>query len=105
MKKAVAIAEFKYPGWRLVWVFDHSSCQSAMADDALDVNHMNVKPGGKQRLMRDTQYDGKTQKIYTTVRREKIAKGMRMVLEERGISTIGKNGDWMKKELATHPDF
>ena len=33
--------------WRSVWVFDHSSCYAAMADDALDVNTMNVKAGGK----------------------------------------------------------
>lgn len=51
MKRAVNIAELKYPkssGWRHVWVFDHNSCHAAMADDALDVNHMNVKPGGQQ---------------------------------------------------------
>ena len=56
MKKAVAIAEVKYlksAGWRHVWIFDHSSCHAAMADDALDINHMNVKPGGKQRIMHD----------------------------------------------------
>ena len=108
METAVKIAEVKYPkssGWRHVWVFDHSSCHAAMADDALDVNHMNVKPGGKQRIMRDTEYDGRVQKMYTTVRGEKIAKGMRMVLEERGVSTAGKNADWMRKELASHPDF
>ena len=51
MEKAVRIAEIKYPkveGWRHVWVFDHSSCHAAMADDALDVSKMNVKPGGIQ---------------------------------------------------------
>ena len=108
MERAVQIAEIKYPkssGWRHVWVFVHSSCHAAMADDALDVNHMNVKPGGKQRIMRDTEYDGRIQKLYTTVRGEKIPKGMKMVLEERGVSTAGKNADWMRKELASHPDF
>ena len=51
MHQAIEIAEIKYPkggGRRHVWVFDHSSCHAAMADDALDVNAMNVKPGGKQ---------------------------------------------------------
>ena len=42
-----------------MWVFDHSSCHAAMADDALDVSKMNVKPGGKQRVMRDTTWNGK----------------------------------------------
>ena len=108
MERAIKIAEIKYPktqGWRHVWVFDHSSCHAAMGDDALEVAHMNVKPGGKQRIMRDTTYDGKVQKMYYTVRGEKIAKGMKMVLEERGISTIGKNAGWMRETLAAHPDF
>ena len=42
MRKAVKIAEFKYPkekGWKHVWIFDHSSCHAAMADDSLDVIH------------------------------------------------------------------
>ena len=30
---------------------------------------------------------------------------MKMVLEERGISTTGKNASWMRETLATHPDF
>ena len=35
----------------------------------------------------------------------KIPKGMKMVLEERGVSTAGKNADWMRQKLASHPDF
>ena len=64
IEEAVAMAEVKYPkeeGWRHVWVFDHSSCHAAMADDALDVNRMNVNPGGKQRKMRDTVWKGTIQ--------------------------------------------
>ena len=41
--KAVKIAEIKYPkdkGWRVVWIFDHSSCHAA-------------RPWGSQRVMRD----------------------------------------------------
>ena len=30
---------------------------------------------------------------------------MKIVLEERGISTAGKNAQWMRNELARHPDF
>ena len=65
----------------------------------------DIKPGGKQRITRDTKYDGRVQKMYTTVRGEKIPKGMKMVLEERGVSTAVKNSDWMRKELASHADF
>ena len=108
MERAVQISEIKYPKgerWRHVWIFDHSSCHAAMADDALDVNHMNVKSGGKQRIMRDTVYDGRTQKMYFTERGQKVATGMRIVLEEHGNSTAGKNGDWMRATLASHSDF
>ena len=41
MARAIEMAEIKYPkedGWCHIWVFDHSSCHAAMADDALDVN-------------------------------------------------------------------
>ena len=61
MERAIKIAEIKYPkeeGWSHVWVFDHSSCHAAMADDALDVSKMNVRPGAKQRIMRDTTWNG-----------------------------------------------
>ena len=108
MGRAATIAEIKYPkslGWRHVWVFDHSSCHAAMADDALEVSHMNVKPGGQQRIMRDTEYNRRIQRMYTVVRGEKVAKGMKAVLEERRINTNGKNAEWMRKELAGHPDF
>ena len=51
LNEAVKIADAKYPqenGWRIVWIFDHSSCHAAMPDDALDVSKMNVNPGGKR---------------------------------------------------------
>lgn len=82
IKQAVEIAEFKYPktdGWRHVWIFDHSSCHSAMADDALDASKMNVNPGGQQRIMRDTVWQGKVQKMTYSLG---IPKGMRTVLQE-----------------------
>ena len=109
MHRAIEIAEIKYPkedGWRHVWVFDHSSCHAAMADDALDVSKMNVKPGGKQRIMRDTTWNGRVWKMYYTERDgRKVAKGLKMVLEERGVSTTGKTADWMRQTLAEHSDF
>ena len=76
-----------------------------MADNALDVNQMNVKPGGQQRIMRDTEYNGRVQRMYTVVRGQKVPKVMKAVLEERGINTAGKNVEWMRKELASQPDF
>ena len=109
MERAIEMAEIKYPkegGWRHVWVFDHSSCHAAMADDALDVNKMNVRPGGKQRIMRDTTWNGRVWKMHYTERDgRKVAKGLKMVLEERGVSTVGKTAEWMRTTLAEHSDF
>ena len=83
LKEAAKIAEAKYPredGWRVVWIFDHSSCHAAMPDDALDVSKMNVNPGGKQRVMRDGMWNGKPQSMNFSLG---VPKGMRRVLEER----------------------
>ena len=65
MEHAVAVANVRYPkeGWKVVWVFDQSSCHKAMASDALDVSKINVDPGGKQPKMRDTVWGGKPQKM------------------------------------------
>ena len=38
-------------------VFDHISCHATMTDDALEVGKMNVKPGGKLRIMYDTKVE------------------------------------------------
>ena len=87
MKRAIEMAEIKYPkseGWRHVWVFDHSSCHAAMADDALDVNQMNVKPGVKQRVMHNTMWQGCVQKMIFSDGRPK---GMRQILQEGSIHT------------------
>ncbi len=108
IERAVEIVDVKYPkeqGWRRCWIFDNSSCHNAMADDALNVNRMNVNPGGAQRIMRDTSFGGKEQKMYFMQNGLKIAKGMKMVLEERGVSTEGKNKEWMKSTLSQHIDF
>ena len=105
MEIAVDIAEVKYPkedGWQHVWVFDQSSCHKAMADNVLDVSCMNVNAGGKQPLMRDTVWAGRPQ---TMVYALGVAKGIKKVLEERGINTSSLNGDQMRVILANYDDF
>ena len=105
IKQAVKIAEVKYPreeGWRVVWLFDHSSCHAAMPDDALDASKMNVNPGGKQRVMRDGWWNGKPQKMNYALG---VPKGMRVVLEERGVDTHRMNAEQMREVLKSHPDF
>lgn len=73
-----------------------------MADDALDVSKMNVNPGGAQRVMRDTVWQGKVQKMNFALG---VPKGMRQVLEERGIHTRTLKADDMRKILSQHDDF
>ena len=105
LEKAVEIAEVKYPiadGFRHVWIFDHSSCHGAMAEDSLDVSKMNVNPGGKQRVMHDGWWNGKPQKMNYSLG---IPKGLRAVLEERGVNTKGMNADKMRETLGSHNDF
>ena len=35
-------------------MFDRSSTHEGFAEDALNINNMNVNPGGRQRKLRDT---------------------------------------------------
>ena len=63
---------------------------------------MNVNPGGKQRVMRDEWWNGQPQRMNYAVG---VLKGMRVVLEERGISTHLMNADQMREVLRGHPDF
>ena len=104
IKDAARIAEFKYPSDRftVVWLFDHSSCHRAFADDALNAKRMNVRPGGMQPKMRDTTWAGRRQ---TLIDRNGIPKGMKKVLEERGINTATMVADDMRTVLANHEDF
>ena len=89
-----------------MWVFDHSSCHAAMADDALELSKMNVKPGGKQRIMHDTTWKRRIWKMYYTDHYgRKVAKGMKMVLKERPITTAGKTADRMRELWLKIPIF
>ena len=56
---------------------------------------MNVSDGGKQPFLRDTIWDGRPQKLVTV---SGVQKGLKTLLEERGISTVGlKKEDMVKK--------
>lgn len=63
---------------------------------------MNVKPGGKQPAMRDTKWGGRVQKM---VDAEGVPKGMKAILEERGINTSQMVKDDMRIILSNHEDF
>ena len=73
-----------------------------MADNALNADKMNVGSGGKQPVMRDTIWGGEVQ---TMVDENGIPKGMKVVLEERGVETVGMKAKEMRELLKTFPDF
>ena len=105
VEEAVAIADIKYPkeeGWRVVWVFDQSSCHKAMAADALDATKMNVNPEGKQPAMRDTVWAGKPQKMCFNLG---VPKGMKQVFKKRRINADRLNATQMHEILREHNDF
>ena len=106
VKIAADIAELKYPHDRfsVVWLFDQSSGHCAYEEDALNVLRMNVKPGGKQPVMRTT-VNPKTGKPQSLVDHAGIPKGMKQVLKERGVNTDGMKAEDMRKVLGSHHDF
>lgn len=53
LKSCAQIAECKYPkekGYKVVWVFDNSSCHGAYAEDSLNANRMNANLEGSNLL-------------------------------------------------------
>lgn len=86
VQRAEGIARIKYPpdSHSLIWIFDQSSGHRAFKEDSLNVNRMNVNPGGAQPIMRDTLWNGKVQRM---VLPNGQPKGMRLVLQERGVDT------------------
>ena len=113
MDNAIKIASIKYPkedGFQVFWIFDQSGCHMAFAEDALNVNRMNAKEGGKQPCMHDTIFKGK--KIYMTKSICKptgeivqIPRGMIDVLKQRSFYDPKKKVEDMRKELSMHSDF
>jgi len=81
VKTAIKIAKYKYDpeAYNVGWLFDHSSGHTAFAENAENVNIMNVKPGGKQAVLRDTVWNGQLQKM---VLPDGTPKGMKLVLQE-----------------------
>ena len=76
--KAVDIFEAKYPSYQGLFIFDNAPSHKC-PDDALKVENMNVRPGGKQPVMRSTEFDGIQQ---TIVLPDSRPRGLKMVLQE-----------------------
>ena len=96
---AMDIFERKYPQCKSLFIFDNAPSHMKKADDA-DV--MNVKPGGKQPVMRASLYNGEVQGMTLP---DDTPKGMKMVLEERGVCTKKMVKEDMVAKLKTYEDF
>lgn len=54
VESAINIFEYIHLGAIGIFVFDCSLAHEALSDDALNVNNMNAKPGGKQNILHNT---------------------------------------------------
>lgn len=63
---------------------------------------MNVRPGGKQPVMRDTIWNDCVQKMSLP---DGTPKGLKRVMQERGVDCSGLNADKMREILSKHKDF
>ena len=68
----------------------------------MNVEKMNVLPGGKQPAMRDTTWQERVQQM---VYPDGTPKGMKAILEERGVNTRKMKVNDMRKKLSQYPDF
>ena len=98
VEKAVDIFEKIHPNTNGIFLFDNAPSHHKVASDALNVQKMNVRPGGKQPLMRDTVWEGSVQ---TLVGENGVAKGMKAILQERGVNTKGMKAK-DTRELGRH---
>lgn len=101
------VLERKFPGRRLVFIFDHSPIHRTKADDALNASEMNVGPEGAQPLMRDGFWHDKRGRLHRQpmVDSKGRAKGLRQVLIERGLFKEGMVKADMVALLSKQPDF
>jgi len=89
-RKAIAIHKRNHPNRIGLWAFDNSSNHNCVAKDALVVSRMNLSPGGKQAVMRDTTVNGihYTMVFPDDYEDESLRgkpKGMKQVLTDRGL--------------------
>jgi len=54
LKSTIAIFGYTHPNCTGIFVFDRSSAHEGYAEDSLNVNSMNINPGGKQKKLHDT---------------------------------------------------
>eukprot|EP00733_Pompholyxophrys_punicea_P000855 Pompholyxophrys_punicea_v1_NODE_325_length_2252_cov_4.671825.p1 type:complete len:134 gc:universal NODE_325_length_2252_cov_4.671825:1165-764(-) len=63
LENVIAIHNIRFPHAQALFVVDNSSGHRAFAPNALNAEKMNVNPGGKQPILRNTFWNGKEQVI------------------------------------------
>ena len=99
VKCAMTIFESKFPGITSIFLFDNAPSHKKFDDNALNASNMNVYPGGKQPAL---EMEGNVQKMTLP---DGTPKGMKMVLQERGVDVKGMNAAKMREKLNTYSDF
>ena len=56
--KAIDIFEAKYPSHQGLFLFDNAPSHKKCPDNVLKDENVNVRPGGKQPVMRNTVFNG-----------------------------------------------
>lgn len=84
VKNTIDIFKCIHPEATALFLWDQAPYHPKVADDALNVGKMNVGPGGKQPIMCNMVTNGRIQQL---VNSNGKYKGMKKILEERGINT------------------
>src|SRR5436190_1431014 len=92
---AISIFNTLYPGYEALFLFDNSAGHAAFTSDALRVQHMNLNPGGQQNVLRPGLF-GDPQVVQSMVDHDSVPKGIKRVLEERGLWNDGLRLECLK---------
>ena len=98
-EKALPPAQFLYPGYDLVFLFDNATSHAIYAKDALRVSNMGKGEGNQQGFLRPGWYRDQvtgekvtqamwlweTDPLSTSGEKKKVQKGIQKVLQERGL--------------------
>ena len=102
VETAIDIFSIRFPDKVGIFMFNNAPSHRKFPEDGLNATAMNVRPGGKQPVMRDTSWNDRIQKMTLP---DGTPKGMKRVLQERGVDCSGLNADKMREILSKHKDF
>ena len=102
VERALNIFERKFPRITGIFLFDNAPSHKTYPPDGLNAANMNVYPGGKQPIMRDTVWNGEVQRMVLPDGR---AKGMKLVLQECGVDVSDMYAEKLRQKLNEFPDF